>query len=154
MGFTVQEVVIAILGSGGLIGGLVVAFNAITSRLDARRKRLEEADQKKISTAIEGRRLEIESAGRGTDALIANLWKMIDDKDKELEEVKAELDECNKKYSFSRPVTTVVYRNARAIISEIEAMNVLVLNEEQTQVFMRRFTRMKELATEIQEVLP
>lgn len=148
--FSWATIVVAAIASIGGISGLVSLVSFVAARLDNRRKRIDAQHDKRLHDSVEFKKLQ----GASDNTLIENLWKIIADKDRENDELKAELDECNKKYSFSRPITTTVYQNARGIIAEIEAMNIMILDEEQTQVFMRRFAKMRELALEIQKVLP
>ena len=66
MDFNAKEILFAILGSGTFIGALVVVFNAITTRLDARRQRLTDGEQKRITEAVEMRQLLDASSGKRT----------------------------------------------------------------------------------------
>lgn len=154
MEWTPEKIVLAVLGSGGFITGIVMAFNAIAARLDARRKRLEEAELKRIADAVELKRLEAITGEKSSETLIQNLWKIIESKNVEIEGLKQEINECEKKATLDRPVINQVYAKLRAMRREIESLNVMVLNEEETNVFMRRFNTVKALVEETEGLLP
>lgn len=123
MEWTLKDILLLVLGSGTFIGALVVVFNAITARLDARRKRIGDAELAKISNAVEIRQLQAEMDGKSHDALIKNLWKIIAEKRTEIIEVKREFDEMEQSSKLSRPVINQIYAKLRTMRREIDALN-------------------------------
>jgi hypothetical protein len=109
--WTLKDIILMVLGSGTFIGSLVVVFNAISARLDARKKRLEEAELRKISNAVEVKRLETETGERTAASLVTNLWKIIEDKNIEIEALKKE--------NLTRPIIKQLYSKLRQIRNEI-----------------------------------
>lgn len=151
---TTTEIILAVLGSLGGLAGLVSFAAFVGTRLDIRRKRIQTATDKQNNDSVESRRIQLEYDGKDKESLVTNLWKMVDQLKARNVELEDEADENDKQFSFNRPVKTKIDQKARSIVSEIDAMNVLMINDEQTQIFMRRFSKVKELAIEIQDILP
>jgi chromosome segregation ATPase len=137
-----------------LIPVLIRGLSFVTVRLDARKARLAAAETNRIADSIEVRKLEADTETRGNDSLVANLWKFIAEKDAEIAELKKEIEECEAAAKLNRPTINKIYAKLRAMRTEIESLNVMVLNEEETNVFMRRFNQVKLLLDETEGLLP
>jgi hypothetical protein len=46
-----------------------------------------------------------------------------------------------------------IYSHIREMRTELDSLNVMVLDEEQTNVFMRRFRNVKEILNKVEAVL-
>jgi hypothetical protein len=147
--FTIRDVVFGLLGSGGFITGCILLFNAITTRLDARKKRIEERRLLDISQSTDALKLE----GDETDRVISNLWKVIELERKENEELRVQIKEWEVHEKLARPTVSKVYRLLRNIRAEIDHINVLFLDDKQTAVFAKRWNNIRIFADEIENVL-
>lgn len=152
--YSAKEIALAVVGGGGLIGGCVALFSFVAARLDARTQKTEADEKRRLADAVEMRRIEAEREGRDADALVENLWKLIGEKDSELKAQRLEIADLETKATTNRPMLLKVYANLRAMRREIESLNVMVLSEEETNVFMRRFQTVKVLLDDTESLLP
>lgn len=150
MEFTTKEIILAILGSGALVGGIISALTFVSSYVDKRRERAKEKSNELIHDSIEAKRLQGELQTTKDNTVIENLWKLIEEYKREIEDLERDL----KAASMSRATVNTVYRNIRAIRKEIESLNVMILSEEDTNVFMRRFQTVKQILDETENLLP
>ena len=154
MEWTTEKIVILIFGGGGTITGLVLLFNAIAARIDIRNERKKKADLDRIANAVEVKRLQADTDERSAETLVSNLWKLVETKNKEIAELKQEIEQLEKEGKLTRPVINQIYAKLRAMRKEIESLNLMILNEEETNVFMRRFGAVKMLLDEAEGLLP
>lgn len=147
---TPGEVVVAIVGSGGLIAGSISLFSFITGRLDVRRKRLKETLAKEISQTADMKRFDLDA----TNLVHNQLWEIIKERDVKITALEGEIEVLDEKAILQRPTILKVYANLRAMRKEIESLNLMILNEEETNVFMRRFQTVKVLLDETEAMLP
>lgn len=145
-GFTGRELLIAILGSGGFIGGLVGLLSFLSSRIDKRRQRLDKEQHMHVSQSTDMRRFELDKE----NSVQQQLWKIIEEREAECKELETALKES----TLSRPQILKIGKNIREMRKEIESLNVMILDEEQTNVFMRRFQTVKQLLDETEGMLP
>lgn len=149
-GLTLKELVLLITGSGGLIGGIVAAFVFTTSRLDKRRERIKEKQRQDISESADMKKFELDSQNSVHD----HLWEIIREKDAEIQRLSNEIEDIEKTSTIQRPVVLKIYANLRSMRKEIESLNLMILSEEETNVFMRRFQTVKVLLDETEGLLP
>lgn len=145
-----KEIMIAILGGGGLLAGLISLLNFIATRLDARRKNKKEDKAEQSLHTTETERLKLEGNKNSIDLL----WKIIDEKNIEICELKIEVTNAEKFATLTRPNVIKLAADIRLIRKEIESLNLMILNEEETNVFMRRFQNVKVLLDDIENILP
>jgi uncharacterized protein YlxW (UPF0749 family) len=158
--FTISQVLLILSGTGGFIVVLIKAFTFIGQQLDARGKRKDDRERHRLEDSVEARRLVLDYSERGERNTITELWKLNDDKDEETKELKTEIRELENKLKdaekaerLNRPTIMRIYTYVRGIRTELDSLNVMVLNEEETNVFMRRFRNVKELIGKIEDVL-
>lgn len=154
MEFSLTQIVIAALSSGGILSGLVTLGVFINKLLTDRRKTRQDREDKVIHDSVESKRLELEFEDKHAAAVVDNLWKLLDARDRHIASLKTDLQVCEEQSSLSRPMLIQVYKNVRAIRKEIESLNVMVLSDEDTNVFMRRFQIVKQLLDETENILP
>lgn len=145
-----KEVLILLLGSGGLIVGLIPLFTYLSARLDARRLRKKEEAKTELSNSADIRRLELDS----TSAVQTELWGIIEAQKEHIRTLENELSELDKKAVLQRPAILNIYANIRAIRAEIESLGVMALDDAATQIFMKRFNAVKCLLDETEKILP
>lgn len=119
----------------------VISF--IVGRIDKRRERHKEEAEMELSHSAEADRIKLDSK----NSTEAALWKII-------EELKENLAEEKKFATLTRPNVIKIAGDVRAIRKEIESLNLMILNEEETNVFMRRFQTVKQLLDQIETILP
>lgn len=145
-----KEIILALIGGGGFLAGLISLFNAIAVRLDARRKNKKEDKAEQFLHVSEAEKLKLEGNKNAADLL----WKIIEEKNAEIRELKTEVEDAEKFAALTRPNVIKLAADVRAIRKEIESLNVMVLSEEDTNVFMRRFQAVKVLLDDIESILP
>lgn len=147
--FSWGQILIGLLSAGAM--GTFIAFAKLVSdRLDKRAERMRAKKKEEIDGAVEVKRLEMEGKHSASD----ELWRINEWQAARIKELEAELEEQETKYSFSRPTVTKVYANIRAIRKEISHLNLMVMSEEDTNVFMRRFGEVLTLLDETESILP
>jgi hypothetical protein len=154
MDWTIEKLLL--LGSlvGGFVAGLIKVFGVITARLDARRKRIDDAKVREIATAVEVKKLQADTDEKSHAALIQNLWQIIESKNDEIAECKREIEELEKTGKLTRPVITKINAKLRAVRREVESLAILISNAPEAEVFMQRFATLNTLLDQTEELLP
>jgi hypothetical protein len=118
MEWTPEKIFLAILGSGGFITAVVMAFNALAARLDARRTRKQQAQddadkrqREEIELKLRFDQL-IHSTDGGQKTVTDALWEIINEKNIEIANLKKE--------NLSRPLVKQLYSKLRGIRVEAE----------------------------------
>lgn len=153
MNFTPGEILAAFLGGGGIIGGVITALSFLSGRLEARRKRIEEKSKSALEKEVDVRRLENEIQYKGTDALVNNLWKLIEEQKIELKAKEAVIEEMEADEKLTRPAVMKIYECVRKIRNEMDSLNIMLLSDEETNVFARRWGNIKVIMCELEETL-
>lgn len=148
--FTAKEIIVMVLGSGGFIGGLISLFVFITGRLDKRKERTKEELKTQISQSADMKRFELDSS----NAVHAQLWEIINAQQTHIANLEKDAEELEAKAILQRPTILRIYANIRAMRSEIDGMNVLIMSNDDTSVFMKRFSALKTLLNETEGMLP
>lgn len=146
MDFTTREVLLAILGSGGLIGGLISLLVFISSRIDKRRENIE----KDIHNSVEHKRLEHDKSSSVEQAL----WKIIDSKNKEIEILESKAKDLEATTALTRPIITNILSLIRSMRKELDSINVIMMGQEETSIFFQRWTAVKKGLDELEKLLP
>lgn len=154
MDFTISQIIITAIGSIGGLTGLVTAAVFINNVLSERRKAREERDQRRISESAEGRRLELEFSGKQNDSVRDEVWRIIAEQKIEIEKLEAEIERCEVEAAFSRPKVAKMYTNLRLMEEELNHLNMMVFDQEQTNVFMKRLANAKFYIHEQRGLLP
>lgn len=141
--FTSKDILLAFIGSAGILGGVMTVISFIVGRIDKRRERIREERDLEVSHSVGIDRVRLDSA----TATEAALWKII-------QELKESLAEEKRFATLTRPNVIKIAADVRAIRKEIESLNLMILNEEETNVFMRRFQTVKQLLDQIETILP
>jgi hypothetical protein len=136
--------------SGSLVGSVIPLANFISGRLKERRERIEAANRKKVSDAVEVKRLEIESKDKQTATTEAALWKLLEERETEIADLKVELKECEKGARLERPLINKVLANLRTMRRDLEALNTVKRDVDEHA----RFVHVKELLDQTEELLP
>lgn len=146
----------AIMGLSAAGGGVVVLIRIATfvaKELDARRQRIEDRDQKRLEASVEARRLTLDYSEKGERNTVTELWKLVDDKDEEIKDLEAKLKDAERAERLNRPTIMRIFHHVRAMRSELDHLNLLVLGEEETNIFMTRFRNTKEILGKIEGIL-
>jgi hypothetical protein len=146
---TAKEIFIAVMGSAGLIGGLLTVAKFVSERVDQWRTRNQQKRQADVSQTAELKRLKIDA----DEDIYDRFKELLSEREKEIKDLKAKLLEWENKHTDQKLIDEM-YRTLRIIINEIDAMNMLFLNERDTQIFARRFKAMHDAAKEMRDKLP
>jgi len=156
MEFTVPQIVWTALVSSGVVGGIWTLFVFITGRLDIRRKRIAEERAKDISSSADIGRLKLESESHAHDLL----WKIIEEHKQEIKdlrtevrELKAELEAAENDERLKRPDVMHIYECVRQIKNEMDSLNIMLLSDEETNVFARRWGNIKTIMVDLESTL-
>lgn len=139
----------ALLGGGGLITIVIGMFNFISGRIDKYRENRKEKRIGEISQTAELQRLKLDA----NDDIYERFGVLLTEREAEIKTLKDELEKC-KNSATSPKLIAEMYRTCRIVIGEIEAMNLLFMDEEKTQIFARRFNNMQKAVKEMEEKLP
>jgi predicted RNase H-like nuclease (RuvC/YqgF family) len=150
MGLSWQEIIIAFLGGGGILAGLISALNFISARLDTRRKNKKEDREEALTHSTESERIKLDGNKNTNDIL----WRVIEEKNDEIASLEKKVEDAEKFATLTRPNVIKLAKDVRDIRKEIESLNLMILNEEETNVFMRRFQNVKVLLDDIEAILP
>jgi hypothetical protein len=151
--FTTTQFLAYLTIAGGAIAGVIKIFTFISHQLDARRKRIEAREQKKLDASVEARRLTLDYSEKGERNTITELWKLVDDKDEEIKDLEAKLKEAEKAERLNRPTIMKIYGYVRDIRNEMDSLNIMLLSEEETNVFARRWGNIKVIIQNLEAVL-
>jgi capsule polysaccharide export protein KpsE/RkpR len=122
----------------------------ISGRLDKRKERIKALSESEIANRTEMKRYELDA----NNAVHTQLWEIIKEQKAEISELQEELKEVESTATLQRPAVNKIYANLRAMRKEIESLNLMILSEEETNVFMRRFQAVKLLLDETEGLLP
>jgi septal ring factor EnvC (AmiA/AmiB activator) len=150
MDFTWSQILSAALLSFGGMGGFITAIVKISGMVEARRKRIAEGKKDELHNSVEGRRLQLEQKSKDRE----EAWRIIAEQKSEIADLKKEIKELEDGRSFARPKVTQIYRNLRRMEEEINHLDVMVFDHEQTNEFMRRLGELKRLMGETRDLLP
>lgn len=127
MPFTFQEILTAVLGSAGVIGGVIALATFITARMDARAKRKE----LEISTSAEMQRVKLENERFG-----AGVWESVArEREAEIRELKAENARLREMVGVARTTLTDAERTLDGLkVAEVPNEVVAVIQRKIGQV--------------------
>lgn len=145
-----MQIILAVLSSGGIIGTIISVLIYASGRMDKRRERMDKQKQLDVSQTADLKRLELDE----DKSIEGALWRIIEEKNDEIAQLKAEVSDVTNTSSLSRPRVTQIYKAVRLMRKEIDSLNLMILNEEETNVFMRRFRAVKDYLDEIETSLP
>lgn len=149
MDFSWSQIALALFGSGGFIVGAVTLFKAFNDALAARRKRIDDKRRQEITNSAEFRRLDTDES----DRVVTNLWKIIEQERLENEELRAEVADLKRAEKLARPTISKVFRIIRQMRYELEQVNVMLLSQEETNIFVRRWNAVKQFADDLENLL-
>lgn len=147
--FTTKEIAVAVFGSAGIIGGLISAASYVSGRVDKWRERKQQKKQADITESTELKKLKLEA----DEDLYERFKDLYNTQTAENARLTQELKECRESETSPKLIAQM-YRTLRIINGEIEAMNLLFMDEEKTQIFARRFNNMQKAAKEMEDKLP
>lgn len=149
-GWTTAGILGAVLGSIGGIGGIIAIARFVSERLEVRRKRIDDGDKRKIADAVEVKRLELAAEGQKTVSVEAALWKLIEEKQNEITDLRIRVIDCEKKATLDRPLINKLYMNIRAMRRDLDSLHKVRRTQEESE----RFTRVRELLDATEAMLP
>lgn len=159
--FTASQILLAALASVGGIGGLISAIVKIDGLVKARAKRLADGRKEELHLSVEGRRLELEATEKKEAREQENCWKLVDAKNqviadlkKEIEDLEGELAETVKGAKLGRKTINQIYANLDAMKNELKHLNMMIWDDEKTNVFMTRFEAVQKKIEETENLLP
>lgn len=149
MEFTTKEIILAVLGSGGFIGGFIAIFVFITARLDKKRERDKALLESEITKTSDMKRFELDSS----NSVHSQLWEIINEHKAENKLLSEQVEELERIAVLQWPTRLKIHANLRQMRKEIESLNLMILSEDETNVFMRRFQTVKVLLDETEGML-
>lgn len=147
--YSTIQIVVAALGSSGIVGASWTLFVFISGKLEARRKKQEEDRKKEISNAADLRRVEAETGESATKLL----WDLIRELKSEVKDLKADLEAAEQAEILTRPAVMHIYECVRQIKNEMDSLNIMLLSDEETNVFARRWANIKAIMVELEATL-
>lgn len=107
MDFTWLQLLIAFLGSSGIIGGGFTLIKFIYEQVDKRRDKQKSAEEKAYEA----------------------VWKLYEAAKQEVEKLKKEIEELEKGDSLSRPTLSKIYQAVRKLGRQIEILDSVFIKE-------------------------
>jgi len=149
MEFTTRELVIAFLGSGGLLGGLFTIVVFVVGRLDKRRERRENNDTLSRSETAEFRRLEIEDE-TATDAR----WEKLANRySAEITGLEEKLKECEDEASLTRPILAQLHRTLNTMENRLQKLRVAKCPDDVVDIINERIAEVQKSIDEMRGAL-
>lgn len=147
---TAKELVMAIMGSGGIIGGLVSLLVFIAGRLDRKRDRDQEELETSIHSSAEFKRIKLEEKS----SVEQSLWRMMEAKDAEIKALREEIAELERTQTLTRPVINNIITIIRAMRKELDSIKVIMLSDEETKYFQARWIALGDKLNELENLIP
>lgn len=133
MSYTVSELITAILGSAGAIGGLLAIASFIASRLDKRRERKHLYDS--VSVELEKVELEKNRFREGSWESIAH------ERGNEIAALKAEMSQLRESVAIARRTLTKVERT-------LDGLTVAQVPDEVVAIIQRKLAQIRAVIAE------
>ena len=133
-----KELLIVVSGSVGIIGGLIPVAVFVYSWLD-KKKEQHAGDLHEYNDAQK--------------SVVDALNKMIETKDAEIAKLQAKLESTENKGILTLPKLQKIMAEIRTMREALSRLNVLVMSQEETNIFAERFATIKEGITHIEEIL-
>lgn len=133
-----KELFLAISGSGGIIGGLVTFAVFVYSRMD-KKKEHEVANYHEYADAQKN--------------VVEALNKMLESKNAEIERLQHRLDEGEGKGILTVSKIQKINAEMREMREALSKMNVILLSDQDTNIFAERFTTIKNGITNIEHII-
>lgn len=133
-----KELLIVVSGSVGIIGGLIPVAVFVYSRLD-KKKEQHAGDLHEYNDAQK--------------SVVDALNKMIETKDAEIAKLQAKLESTENKGILTLPKIQKLNAEIRTMREALSRLNVLVMSQEETNIFAERFATIKEGIAHIEEIL-
>jgi len=133
-----KELLIVVSGSVGIIGGLIPVAVFVYSRLD-KKKEQHAGDLHEYNDAQK--------------SVVDALNKMIETKDAEIAKLQAKLESTENKGILTLPKLQKIMAEIRTMREALSRLNVLVMSQEETNIFAERFATIKEGIAHIEEIL-
>ncbi len=155
--FTTPQIILAGFVSLGGISGFVAFASLVAARLDKRRERLKEGRKEQL----DARKLELESEEKKDAREREDCWKIVDAKNQQIADLKGEikgledeLAETVKGSKLSRKMINQIYENLASMKNELKHLNMMIWDDEKTNVFMTRFAAVQAKIDETEALLP
>jgi len=133
-----KELLIVVSGSVGIIGGLIPVAVFVYSRLD-KKKEQHAGDLHEYNDAQK--------------SVVDALNKIIETKDAEIAKLQAKLESTENKGILTLPKIQKLNAEIRTMREALSRLNVLVMSQEETNIFAERFATIKEGIAHIEEIL-
>lgn len=133
-----KELLIVVSGSVGIIGGLIPVAVFVYSRLD-KKKEQHAGDLHEYNDAQK--------------SVVDALNKIIETKDAEIAKLQAKLESTENKGILTLPKLQKIMAEIRTMREALSRLNVLVMSQEETNIFAERFATIKEGIAHIEEIL-
>ncbi len=133
-----KELLIVVSGSVGIIGGLIPVAVFVYSRLD-KKKEQHAGDLHEYNDAQK--------------SVVDALNKMIETKDAEIAKLQAKLESTENKGILTLPKLQKIMAEMRIMREALAKLNVLVMSQEETNIFAERFATIKQGIVNIEKII-
>jgi hypothetical protein len=133
-----KEWVLAISGSGGIIGGLVAFAVFVYGRMD-KKKEMETTDS--------------HSYVDGQKNIVDALNQILESKNAEIARLESKLTEGEGKGILTLPKIQKISAEMRVMREALSKLNVLIMNDEETNIFAERFATVKQGILNIEHII-
>ena len=133
-----KELFLAISGSGGIIGGLVTFAVFVYSRMD-KKKEHQSAEHHEYADAQKN--------------VVDALQKMLDSKNAEIERLQNRLSDGENRGILTVSKIQKINAEMRLMREALSKLNVLIMTDEETNIFAERFAAVKEGIKNIEKII-
>lgn len=125
--FSWSQIIFAGLAAVGGVAGLVKLLQFLVGLWDRRRQARIEAATRKINESVEIKRLAAEAEHIDDEAIKLALWKIIEERKTEIDELRDRVIELEQSHSLSRPRILKIYGAVRAIRNQVNILDTLII---------------------------
>lgn len=144
-----KDYILPLLG-GGLVGGLIQLLKLIAERRDQRKK--EKKDDSGVHTDLQIRTRELDL--KEGESITAAVWRIVDEKKTECDDLKTRLTECEKNNSLSHPTITKIYSKFRKLGREISRLEGKLNRGDSLEEIAKQIDVVKTCFDETEASLP
>lgn len=144
------QVLLTGIAAAGGVAGIIRVLAYISRRLDRRKNLRAEEKALELSNSVEMRKLEGEAALRNEQVL----WKIIEKKEQEVEDLKHEIRELQHLHALSRPVIAKIYSAYRNLRRQIDVLDLLVIREADNSDLAAEMEILRQKLDQLEASLP
>jgi capsule polysaccharide export protein KpsE/RkpR len=147
--FSLKDLLLMAFGGGGLLA-LVAIGKAVFERVDQARKNKKELTDTHTTLSVRNRELDLQEDERQW----AQLYQIIDTKDREITKLIAECETLKSSNSLSNPTISTIYAAFRKLGREISRLDSMIIKELTHPKLAEQMEQVKAHFDQLEKSLP